>query len=516
MATDSKKFSGTRRAFARSAVSTLALGTFGAAGQGQSPQQKSRPNILFIIADDLGQQCGCYGDSVARTPNIDRLASEGVLFENAYVTTSICSPSRASMFTGLFPQQHGLLGMAPWGYRVLRGAPLLPNLLKKEGYRTGIIGKQHMTSMSPWHWDFRKTATDEVGRAQARDSKAYAGRTREFLSQANGEPFFLSVNFIDPHTPHITHRMHGLPEKLHTAADIKPISFMGDWNTPEARTSVAGYYNNVSRMDTGVGWVLDELEKAGHAENTIVVFVGDHGPGFHRAKQSCYEAGVKVPFIVRWPGHSVAGLRRKELVSTIDMLPTALHVAGVRIPDGLTGLPLVQLVEGKDAEWRTTILTEYHSNQCADFYPRRAIRDERYKLILNLLYKRPCPVSKYMEPYDWYIVPPYDKLKGTATYQAFQTFEHPPEVELYDLQQDPDEYTNLASDEAHQSIKERLLHQLEEWRLRTHDRYLDPAYFERMIEYHDFGTKEQIRTGEVYTARMNVLYPDGGQFDYIR
>ena len=97
MATDSKKFSCTRRAFARSAVSTLALGTFGAAGQGQSPQQKSRPNILFIIADDLGQQCGCYGDSVARTPNIDRLASEGVLFENAYVTTSICSPSRASM-----------------------------------------------------------------------------------------------------------------------------------------------------------------------------------------------------------------------------------------------------------------------------------------------------------------------------------------------------------------------------------------------------------------------------------
>ena len=505
-----------RREFIRTGFSTLATAAAAVSSRASQATRRARPNILFIIADDLGQQCRCYGDRIARTPNIDQLASQGVLFENAYVTTSICSPSRASMFTGLFPQQHGLLGMAQWGYRVLEGAPLLPNLLKQEGYRTGLIGKTHMTSLVPWQWDYRKTPADEAGRAQLRDPRSFAERTQEFFSQDAEDPFFLSVNFVDPHTPHSLHRISGLPEDLYTKEEVKPLPFMGEWDTPVLRESVAGYYNNVSRLDTGVGLVLAALERSGHSQNTIVIFVGDHGPGFHRAKQSCYEAGVKVPLIIRWPGNSIAGLRRKELVSTIDMLPTALRVAGARIPGGLTGRPLDELVEGKQVEWRETILTEYHSNQCADFYPRRTVRDERYKLILNLLHERPCPASRYMRAFEWYLVPNYEALKGTATYRAFQTFEHPPKVELYDLEKDPHEYNNLGENKDYHQTTKRLLGELRAWRERTRDRYLDPAYLERMTEYHDRGAEEQKRTREVYHARMHVLYPDGGDFAYIK
>lgn len=505
-----------RREFMRTGLSALATTASGMRSNASQASRRSRPNILLIIADDLGQQCGCYGDRIARTPNIDRLASQGVLFENAYVTTSICSPSRASMFTGLFPQQHGLLGMAQWGYRVLEGSPLLPNLLKQEGYRTGIIGKTHMISLVPWQWDYQKAPADEAGRAQLRDSRGFAHRTQEFLSQNRQDPFFLSVNFVDPHTPHSNYRISGLPEKLYTKHEVTPLPFMGDWDTHMLRESVAGYYNNVSRLDTGVGLVLETLERSGHSENTIIVFLGDHGPGFHRAKQSSYEAGVKVPLIVRWPGHSKAGLRRKELVSTIDMLPTALSVAGARNPEGLTGRPLDELIEGNRVKWRETILTEYHSNQCADFYPRRTIRDERYKLILNLLHQRPCPARRYMQAYDWYLVPDYEALKGTPTYKAFQTFEHPPEVELYDLDMDPHEYNNLGEHSEYKETRERLLTNLRTWRERTHDRYLDPAYLRRMIEYHDRGAEMQKRTHEVYNARMRILYPNGGEFGYIR
>ena len=507
----------TRRRFSWLGMSTLASGALSSSCQQEGSSREEKPNILFIIIDDLGQQCGSYGDEIARTPNIDGLASQGVLFENAYVTTSICSPSRASMFTGLYPHQHGCLGMGQWGYRVLRGAPLLPNLLKEQGYRTGLIGKDHMPSQVPWQWDYQERP-GPPGRLGTRHASGFAEKTRDFFQQLEDQPFFLSVNFVDPHTPHFSERIGGLPEELYNPEDVRPLPFMGDWDTPALREWIAGYYNNVSRVDTGVGLVMDELEKSGLGENTLVILVGDHGPGFHRAKLSTYETGLRIPFIVRWPGHSPPGLRRKELVSTIDMLPTALSAAGARVPQGLPGMSMVDLVEGKDVSWRDTIMCEYHSNQCADFYPIRTIRDKRYKLVLNLLHERPNPDRGYMAKYSWWLVPSYDdpNLKGTATARAYQTYENPPAVELYDLENDPHEFNNVADQQDYEGVKDSLLERLQTWREQTRDPYLDESYFRQMIEYHDNGVKEQEKTGEVYHARMELLYPDGGDFSHIK
>ena len=217
-------------------------------------------------------------------------------------------------------------------------------------------------------------------------------------------------------------------------------------------------------------------------------------------------------------GILLQGLRRKELVSAIDMLPTALSVAGARVPKGLPGMSLVDLVEGKDVSWRDTIMCEYHSNECADFYPIRTIRGKRYKLVLNLLHERPNPDRGYMAKYSWWLVPSYDdpNLKGTVTARAYQTYEHPPAVELYDLENDPHEFNNVADQQEYQGVKDSLLERLQTWREQTRDPYLDESYFRQMIEYHDNGVREQEKTGEVYHARMELLYPDGGDFSHIK
>jgi N-sulfoglucosamine sulfohydrolase len=470
-----------------------------------------KPNVLLILADDLGVQTGCYGNPTARTPNIDALAAEGVLFERAYATSSICSPSRASMFTGLFPHQHGLLGM-PWGYRVLAGAPRLPERLREVGYRTGLIGKKHVDAEEPLGFDVEESV------AEPRKVRSFVEPVRRFLSEAEGNPFFLTVGFVDPHTPHVNRQIDGFPEHLLGPEDITPLPFQGVWDTPELRAGVAGYENNVARFDAGVGVVLDVLEKAGLAKSTVVILHSDHGPGFYRAKASSYEPGVHVPLIVRWPGCSEAGLRRSELVSNVDLLPTILSLCGARLPEDLPGTSFDGLLQPGACEWRDSMFCEYHGNQTADFYPMRTVRNDRYKLILNLLSERANPVVPYLRiPYGNLLPFEEKSMLGTQTMTAFKVFAHPPREELYDLEADPVEFVNLASEKEHAPVLDRLRQDLQEWREKTCDPYLDPAYLERMTAYYDSGAAEQEKRGERYSYKegilfdvdMQVLYPEG-------
>ncbi len=438
-------------------------------------------NILFITSDDLGLQLGCYGDRLIDTPNIDGLAADGVRFEVAYVTQASCSPSRSSMFTGLYPHGTGQYGLTNGGFALhepLRSATM-PALLKKGGYRTGIIGKLHVAPEKTFPFDDRPPTN-------TRKVRLVAERADAFLEESGDQPFFLMVNYSDPHAFrnqkdrrkwYFPEHVDGLPEKPLKPSEKTVWPFQGI-DIPAQRLRVANYYNCVLRLDTGVGLLLDVLKKHGHRDDTLIVFIGDHGPPFARGKTTCYESGLRVPFIVRWPGVSRPHVSA-AMVSTVDILPTVLDAAELPAPKKLHGRSLRPVLRDSGAPWREVLVGEFHFHGSRPFYPRRAIRDGRYKLIHNLRAGDAQP-SRGIDGDPAYSVSRREEYEGTAVRRAFDTFASPPEFELYDLKNDPVEFVNLAGKSEHAEAQRKLTEALSKWRRETEDPFLDPEFIRKM------------------------------------
>ncbi len=448
-------------------------------------------NVLFITADDLGLVLSSYGETLIQTPSLDALAAEGVRFEIAYVTQASCSPSRSSMFTGMYVHstgQYGLTGPSREEdahfalHPELRGKTI-PNLLKEAGYRTGIIGKLHVAPESSFRFDYRPN----VNTRRVRDVAAAAD---EFLAEGAGRPFFLMVNYSDPHAfrrPEDRTRWYfppqvdGLPEDPLPPSE-KTIFPWQQIDTPEQRVRTAGYYNAVQRLDDGIGMLMEVMRRRGHTDDTLIIFVGDHGPPFARGKTTVYEAGLRVPFLVKWPGVSRPGMVSRAMVSTVDILPTILDAVGLPIPENVQGRSLRPVLSSPDASWREYLAAEFHFHGIRPFYPRRAIRDGRWKLIHNLLAGRAKP-SPRIDGDDAYQISQGPEFAGAPVQKAFATFADPPEFELYDLENDPIEFRNLASDPAHAATLERMKQALLQWRRETNDPFLDPAWIEKYLAY---------------------------------
>ena len=287
-----------------------------------------RLNLLLITADDLGIQLSCYGDPIAQTPHIDELAARSVQFKTAYVSQASCSPSRSTLFTGLYPHGNGHYGLANAnvGFRVHEHLikDLLPNVLKGEGYRTGIIGKLHVDPEDQFQFDY--LTKEGFGTRDVRQQLQFA---RKFIGEGGEDPWFLMFNMFDPHVQrdrrpdgtrgpqYLPNQVKGLPEKLLTADDVPPWPWQGI-DTPEQREKIAGYYNCVHRIDAAIGELMTLLNETGHGQNTVIIFLGDHGPPFTRGKTSCYEAGLRVPLIVHWPDVSQPHVSDR-LVGSIDV-----------------------------------------------------------------------------------------------------------------------------------------------------------------------------------------------------
>lgn len=449
-----------------------------AAGAGLASRRSraaERTNILLITTDDLGCQLGCYGDHNVPTPNLDRLSDEGVHFTRAYVTQASCSPSRSSIFTGLYPHQSGQLGLSHRGYQMRDGIAAFPNLLQNAGYRNGVLGKIHVRPEPKF--EMRQTNVKKT-----RDVKWVADEAGKFMAAEPDRPFFLMVNYFDPHRP-LERQVNGLPAKPFEPDDVEPFPFLG-LDAPKVRADVANYCNCVSRIDTGMGFLLDALEKSGQAENTLVIFLGDHGPPFTRSKTTCYEAGVQIPLLLRWPERQRAAVRSDGFVSTVDLMPTILEAAGVTCPDGLPGSSLVPWLSGGNPDWRDELATEYTSHHQGGYYPRRAVRTDRYKLIANLLQDRPNPIKGVDGCAAWAAAqdPKYD---DAAVRRIYETYTRPPAEEFYDLSADPHEFVNLASDPAHQAALAELRGRLDAWRRRTADPALDPNQLAALTRQHD-------------------------------
>lgn len=463
------------------------LASCGGGGGSAAPVEPvdERLNIVLITADDLGRTLGSYGDRFARTPHIDSLAERGVLFENAYVTQASCSSSRSSILTGLYPSQNGQLGLASGlpEYRLHAGIATMPGLLQQAGYFTGILGKMHVASSEPFAFDVSWAEANAA--TMTRDVVQVRDKAEQFLAQAQDRPFFLYVNFFDPHREldAEANQVKGLPANLVTGANVEPFPYLG-MDGPDLREEIAIYYNTVSRLDTGVGLLLELLQGKQMLDNTLVIFVGDNGVPFSRAKTTSYEAGVAVPMIIVWPGVGTAGLRSRALVSTVDLLPTLLDAIGAD-PIPTSGHSLRDVMwDNAAVDWRTRLFTEYNSHGIGQFYPRRTVRNDRFKLIHNLESPRrnPTVYQGKARPGPGIVVDP-------AALKAYETLASPPEWELYDLATDPHERINLASDERYQQTLGELQGALMQWREAHGDPLLSPAEVERLRRIDGVGAQ---------------------------
>ena len=444
----------------------------------------TRLNVLLIISEDNGPQFGCYGDACARTPRLDRLAGAGTRFDRAYVTQAICSPSRASILTGLYPHQNGQLGLATHAYAMHREFPTIPRLLGAAGYRTARLGKLHVLPdtacpfdlvwndaryISFWHRDVARTA-------------AVAG---EFF-RAGPAPFFAMVSFSDAHLPWLRQDC-GLPTHPFLPRDVRVPPAVG-LDTSRLREHTANYYCCLSRLDTGIGLLLDELRAAGHADDTLVIYLADHGPQFSRGKGALYELSVHVPLLVHWPGLGPAGQGRGELVSSLDLLPTILDAVGLPALPDLPGRSLRPLLAGERLAWREHLACEWntsHPHPPPSFlYPQRSVRDARYKLIATLLSDQDNPVEEYYTTHAYIDTgtTQWEIDHGSAEAQrVYAAWRRPAALELYDLANDPCEFTNLAERPELADTRDRLLAALHAWQAATRDPLADPALLAALV-----------------------------------
>lgn len=440
-----------------------------AAPQWPNPASRPRlPNVLLIVSEDNGPELGCYGDPYVQTPTLDRLAATGVRFERAFVPYSVCSPSRACFLTGLWPQQNGHLGLATHKFALYGPTPSLPSWLKARGYRTGIIGKLHVNPERNFPWDFRAIRSANFGK---RRMTSYAARASEFLKAGRG-PWFLQINFPDAHYP-LHRQQFGLPKNPLTGNDVKPLPFIGA-DSERLREYTANYYNCMSRLDTGVRLLLEELDASGQRRDTMILYIGDHGAQFSRGKCSVYEAGLRIPMIVNWPGHTVAGTVRSELVSSLDLVPTILAAADIREQPQLPGRSLLPLLAGDQVDWRQYMFGITTGSAPGIDYLQFSVRDDRFKLIWNPEAGRINPfATAYRDHRNAHFVggttPEEIATAPERIQQAYAVFHEPPEFELYDLQVDPHEFDNLADRTELRVVRERLFASLRGWQKQIRD-----------------------------------------------
>ena len=425
-----------------------------------------RPNIVVAIADDWSYpHAGIYGDRTVSTPNIDRVAREGVRFTHAFTAAPSCTPSRAALLTGQLPHRleegGNLHGFLPKAYTVF------PDLLEQAGYSVGLTGK----GWGPGRFE-------PGGRARNPAGPVFKSFDAFMEQRPKGTPFCFWFGSTDPHRPYDAGS--GVQAGL-KAETVRVPPFLPD--TPVVRQDLLDYYLEVQRFDRDLGRVLDALERAGELDNTIVIVTSDNGMPFPRAKANVYDAGARMPLVIRWPGMARAGSVIDAFVSHTDLAPTILEGAGLPPVTAMTGRTLVPLLQGKTMAGRDAVFIERerHANvRRGDLsYPMRAVRTRDYLYIRNVRPDR-WPAG---DPEQYIAVGPFGDIDGgpsksllldgradpsLSKYFALATAKRPAE-ELYDLRRDPDQIDNVADQPAHRAALQELREQLTRWMRDTGD-----------------------------------------------
>jgi len=446
-----------------------------AASAAAAPASAGR-NVLLLIADDHGRDTlGAYGNRVAKTPHLDRLAGEGVRFTQAYATTASCSPSRSVLLTGLHTHTSGQYGLAHARHNqhTFEWVKSLPALLR--GYRTGIIGKEHVKPGAVYPFEARVSE----GLQGNRDVAAMARHAAAFFAARDARPFFLVVGYSDPHragNPQNGWRgfandrpYAGVERVRYAPADVIVPAHLPD--APEVREELAEYYESVSRLDQGVGLVLHALAESARAGDTLVLYLSDNGIPFPGAKTTLYAPGVHLPLIVRAPGLGRPGAVNHAMVSWVDIAPTILDWSGTAVPEELPGRSLLPILAEERPRGWDEVYGSHQMHEITMYYPMRSVRTRTHALLWNLAHALPFPhASDLFHSPTWQGV--LRRGDGRLGRRTVQSYLHRPELELYDTVSDPHERDNLAARPDQRAVLADLQARLRRMLERTQDPWL--------------------------------------------
>ncbi|HBJ86292.1 MAG TPA: heparan N-sulfatase [Verrucomicrobiales bacterium] len=467
-------------------------------------------NVVLFIADDMGQDAGCYNNPDVKTPALDQLAHEGTRYRFAFCTTASCSASRSVILSGLQNHATGHYGHAHGSghFSTFGSVQSLPVILSRHGYRTGRIGKYHLAPEPVYHFD-------EALPGDPWNSLGMAEESRAFIADKS-KPFFLYFCPLTPHrsggqieghplqpNPFGNHKNYpGLIDVKYDEAKITVPAHLPD--TPACRAELAQYYQAISRTDAGLARLIALLKETGQYDHTVILFGSDNGKPWPGAKTTLYEPGMRLPLVVRSPDQTKRGVVSDALVSWVDLTPTILDIAGVRevlAPARQTGDPEGGAQQRAAAKPKPLVKYEFHGrsflptldgatppgwdvvygshqfHEIQMYYPMRAIRTDRHKLILNLAHQLPYPFASDLHASaTWQAT-----LKNNDTHygkRPVSDYVHRPHYELYDLKSDPEELTNLASEPEHKAVFDELAARLKAYQERTRDAWFSKYEYE--------------------------------------
>lgn len=440
-----------RRRFLKAAASTACLTA--ASAPAAWPVTKRRPNIVLVLGDDhTYRDIGCYGNPEVKTPNMDRLAGEGMRFTRAFTATAMCAPSRQQLYTGLFPIRNGAY---PNHSQVYPGTKSLPHYLKALDYRVGLAGKRHFGPAASYPFE-------SVGKVEL-DFDAM----REFVSREPSLPFCMVVCSKSPHCP--------WSEGDASVYDPEKLTLPGSWvDTPETRQALTRYYAEVTHLDRQVGRCMELVRDAGVEDETLFIYTSEQGSQFPFSKWTCYEAGLHVAFIARWPGQIQPRSTADAMVQYVDVVPTLVEAACGETVSGVDGRSFLPVLRGQTDTHNDAVYGVHTTRGIKDgseCYPIRSIRTATHRYILNLNSEAAFQnvlMSKDREGYwkSW-------EAKAETDPQAAERVERyrrRPAEELYDVEADPHALHNLADDPKHRELVDSLRKRLEEWMKQQGDR----------------------------------------------
>lgn len=400
-----------------------------------------RPNILYLHSHDTGRYVQPYGHAIP-TPNIQRLAEQGILFRQAFCAAPTCSPSRASLLTGQCAHSSGMLGLAHRGFALADYEQHIVHTLKRAGYGSALAGVQHVAN------DPQLIGYDEIVAAKGSLAQDIAAAASEFLEREPSQPFFLSVGFLE------THREFLEPGPAESASYCQPPLPLPD--TPETRQDMAGFKASARALDEAIGMVLDALERTGLADRTLVICTTDHGLAFPAMKCNLTDHGIGVMLIMRGPGGFSGGQISDALVSHIDLFPTLCDLLQIDPPGWLQGRSILPIVRGEAKQVNEQIFAEvsYH----AAYEPLRAVRTQRWKYIRRFE-QRESPVLPNCDD---------GPSKDVWLKHGYKNRAPDPE-QLYDLVFDPVERDNLAADPRWAEVLTDMRARLDRWMQATDD-----------------------------------------------
>ncbi|NNC87489.1 MAG: sulfatase [Akkermansiaceae bacterium] len=484
-------------------LALAACGPFSAAAERQ-------PNVILFVTDDQSPIAGCYGNRVIRTPHLDALAAEGTRFTHAFATTASCSASRSVILSGLHNHRNGQYGHTHAFHKFESfesvAAVSLPLQMAQAGYRTASIGKYHVAPERVFHFDHYLPGN-------GRNAREMAGNCKALIGEESEQPFFIYFCTSDPHRGGGTDKNFpgkhkpdlfgnkpdkgahkGIKEVIYSPADVIVPEFLPD--TPECRAEVAHYYQSCSRIDQGLGHLVQILKDAGKWDNTVLIFTADHGMAFPGGKTTVYEAGLRVPFVVRHPQAAKKGVVNNAMISHVDITPSILDLAGAfdaprRAPRKLVGVPKaprgenygkvpkayhgrswIPILSESNPEGWDSIDASHTFHEIQMYYPMRVVRDRNYKLIWNVAYRQPYPfASDLWAAATWqaqWDQGPEAKYGG----RSVDSYINRPQFEFFDISSDPSESRNLAADPKYAGLLETYKAKVKEMQKRTGDPWI--------------------------------------------